>query len=88
MKRDVIRQTLRELLEAEMCESYDDLDEASNIRDDLQLDSVDIVGLILRIENRFGITIDTEALENIVRVGDLVDLIEQKLAAASDSQAA
>jgi len=44
--RQVIRQTLIELLEADTGEKYPDLDENTNLREGLGLDSVDVVSIV------------------------------------------
>jgi acyl carrier protein len=43
---------------------------------------------VLHIESRFGIQIETELLERINTVGDILDVIGQKLAAKAGRQAA
>lgn len=48
---------------------------------DLDLDSLDTVELSLGLEQRFGIEIPDEELEDLVTVADAVALIESKLAA-------
>jgi acyl carrier protein len=54
----------------------------------LNLDSLDMAGLVLHVESRFGIQIETELLEQIVTVGDMLDVLERKIAAKSGKQAA
>jgi acyl carrier protein len=49
---------------------------------DLDLDSLDTVELSLGLEERFGIEIPDEDLEDLVTVQDAVRLIESKLAAS------
>ncbi len=46
---------------------------------DLGLDSLDVTELTLGLEERFGIEIPDEELEDIGTVGDAVTLIEKKL---------
>ena len=48
MSRDELRATLSTLLEEEMGEAYD-LDDDRDLREGLGLDSVDVVGLVMRI---------------------------------------
>jgi acyl carrier protein len=47
-----------------------------------------MAGLVLHIESRFGIQIETELLERIGTIGDILDVIGQKLAAKAGRQAA
>ncbi|WRA41468.1 acyl carrier protein [Helicobacter pylori] len=46
---------------------------------DLDVDSLDIVELIMALEERFGIEIPDEQAEKIVNVGDVMRYIEKQL---------
>jgi acyl carrier protein len=88
--RQSIRQTLIELLEADTGEKYPDLDDGKKLREDLGLDSVDVVSIVSQIERRFRIRLSQQELEVLVTAGDVLNLLETKLAAlpASESAAA
>ncbi len=59
--------------------SEDEIHLESSLKDDLQLDSLDQVELIMKIEKKWDISIsDNEALDLIV-VQDLVNLVEIKI---------
>jgi acyl carrier protein len=90
LDRQTIRQTLIELLEADTGEQYQDLDENKKLRDELGLDSVDVVSIVSQIERRFRIRLSQQELEVLVTVRDVLELLEAKLAAlpASESSAA
>ena len=77
-----------ELLEKETGETYPELAEKTSLREGLNLDSLDMAGLVLHVESRFGIQIETELLERIATVGDMLDVLEEKLAAKAGRQAA
>jgi acyl carrier protein len=47
-----------------------------------------MAGLVLHVESRFGIQIETELLEKIATVGDMLDVLQEKLAAQASRQAA
>ena len=88
MSRDDLRETLSTLLEEEMGEPYELADDRE-IREGLGLDSVDVVGLVMRVEREFRIRLSMEDLQGVRTVGDLLDLLQAKLAErADDSQAA
>ena len=88
MSRDDLRETLSTLLEEEMGEPYELADDRE-IREGLGLDSVDVVGLVMRVEREFRIRLSMEDLQGVRTVGDLLDLLGAKLAErADDSQAA
>ncbi len=88
MNRQELSATVLELLEKETGETYPDLDEQTTLREGLNLDSLDMAGLVLHIETRLKIQIENELLENIATVGTLLDVLEEKLAASGGRQAA
>jgi acyl carrier protein len=85
--RETLRTTLSNLLEEEMGQSYPDLTDDQDLRESLNLDSVDVVGLVMRIEREFRVRLATEELAAVRRVGDLLSLMEAKLAERPDGQA-
>jgi acyl carrier protein len=82
--REQLRTTLLNLLEEEMGESYPLLTDDQDLRASLNLDSVDVVGLVMRIEREFRVRLATEDLAAVKRVGDLLDVMEAKLMAQAD----
>lgn len=66
--RDIICEQLNLQPEEVMLESRFD--------EDLNADSFEIMELVVKIEDEFGITVEDEALENIETVGDVVRLLE------------
>jgi acyl carrier protein len=88
MNRQELSAVVRELLEKESGETYPQLAEKTSLREGLNLDSLDMAGLVLHVESRFGIQIETELLERIATVGDMLDVLEEKLAAKAGRQAA
>src|SRR5437762_2702045 len=77
--RGMIRQTLVELMEADTGEKYADLEDDKNLREDLGLDSVDVVSIVSQIERKFRIRMSQQELEKLVTVGDLLTLLESKI---------
>jgi acyl carrier protein len=78
MNRQELSAVVLELLEKETGETYPELAEKTSLREGLNLDSLDMAGLVLHVESRFG----------IATVGDMLDVLEEKLAAKSGRQAA
>ena len=56
------------------------MDDAMDIRAGLGLDSVDVVGLVMKVERQFRIRLASEELTEIVTVGNMLDLLQAKLA--------
>jgi acyl carrier protein len=85
MDRDAIRSTVIELLEADLGEKYDKLEDGQKLREELGLDSVDVVSVVSQIERRFRIRLSQQDLEKLVTVGDVLDLLEAKINAGPSS---
>jgi acyl carrier protein len=81
--RDVLRRTLIELLEADTGTKHGRLDERTTLREGLGLDSVDVVSLTSQIERRYRIRLTNRELHRLVTVGDVLDLLQAKVAAAA-----
>src|ERR1700740_1124467 len=77
--REMIRQTLIELLEADTGAKNPDLDEKTTLREGLGLDSVDVVSIVSQVERRFRIRLTHEELQTLGTVGDVLNLLEAKL---------
>jgi len=84
MDRESIRQTLLAYLEDDMGETIASLADDVAIRDGLGLDSVDVVGLVMQAERQFRVRLATEELTGIVTVGDMLDLLQAKIAANAE----
>jgi acyl carrier protein len=85
MDRAALRLTLAELLEAETGTRYQDLNDDTVLTEGLGLDSIDLVSLIVQVENRFRIKIATEELRSITKVGQMLDLVQAKIAAPQET---
>ena len=48
----------------------------SNIKKDLGADSIDILQLLMRIEDQYGLVIPDESLATFITVGDVVRYLE------------
>lgn len=88
MDRESLKTMLIELVEQETWEKLDSLDEQAKLKEGLKLDSVDMISLVLEVERKFNVQITSSDLEQLERVGQLLDLLERKIAARSSSKAA
>lgn len=50
--------------------------ENTSLADDIGADSLDVVDLIMSIEDKFQMTIPTEAIKDVTTVGELCEAIE------------
>jgi acyl carrier protein len=81
--REEIRQTLMELLEADLGQSFTDLGDRKNLRQELGLDSVDVVSVVSQIERHFRIRLTQQELEKLVTVGDMLDILQTKISGSA-----
>jgi acyl carrier protein len=76
------------VLEQETWERPDNLADPVKIREGLKLDSVDLLSVMLRVETLLKISLSSRDFEKVVTVGDLLDVIQSKLAAEPVKKAA
>jgi acyl carrier protein len=88
MDRQELRTTLLDVLEQETWERPANLADNMKIREGLKLDSVDLLSVMLRVETQLGISLNSRDFEKVVTVGDLLDLLQAKLAAVEQRKAA
>ena len=66
-----------------LCDQLDleeeQVNEDSEVIDDLGADSLDIVDLVMTLEEEFDTEIPDEDIENLKTVGDIVKYIEQRV---------
>jgi acyl carrier protein len=87
MDRERLRTTLLDLLEQETWERPQDFADDVRIREGLKLDSVDLLGVMLRAESSLGVSLDSRDFDKIATVGDLLDTILRKIAAKTQKAA-
>ncbi len=71
-----------------ICKVQPGLDEnkivpGASLKEDLEIDSLDLVEIALALEDAFGMSLPEEDLEGITTISDVVSLIESKLKAKS-----
>lgn len=88
MDRQELRQVLTSLLEETTGEPRAGVSEEQDLQDGLGLDSVDMFSLIVEIQSKLKVKIASEDLATVVTVGDLLDVLQTKLASASAASAA
>jgi acyl carrier protein len=71
---------LARALEEEFEIAKGDIRPDAHLVDDLDLDSIDAVALIVRMEEETGLRIEREALKTCRRVADVVELLRARLA--------
>ncbi len=60
-------------------EAFDNLTERTDFINDLQINSANLVDVILDIEEEFNIVIDNQSMERMLDVKSAIEIIETKL---------
>ena len=75
MTRDEVLELVRTHLADELGVDASNISESTNLRDDLEADSLDLYTLLQEVEDRLGIKIADDQAADIETVGQAVDLI-------------
>ncbi len=79
MDRAVVKQKLVEILERSVGEPVAGVEEQMALKEDLGLDSIDLVTMAIEAQGEFNIELSTSELTAVVKIKDLLDLIQAKL---------
>lgn len=75
----MVFEKLRSILSEQFAVDEDTITLSTNIQDDLDADSLDVVDILMSIEDEFEIEIPDEEVDNIRTVGELVDYIKANM---------
>ncbi len=59
--------------------SADEITEDTNIMEDLEADSLDVVEMLMEVEDKIGVTVPDEEIPNLKTVRDLVEYVEANI---------
>ena len=82
MDRNELRQFLLTQLEDDTGREFPSLDDDVNLREDLGIDSVDMVTLIVHTQSRLNIEVPSAEMEKVATVGNLLDVLTSRLGVA------
>ncbi len=71
-------ENMQERIADQLSVDADSITEASNFKDDLGADSLDLYELIMALEEEYDVEIPTDDLENIATVGDVINFLQDK----------
>lgn len=80
MNKEVIIKKINDFLIDEFEVDSENITPEANLKDTLELDSLDFVDLVVSIESNFGVKLVGEDFINVTSLEDFYNLIERKLA--------
>ncbi|MCK5637345.1 MAG: acyl carrier protein [Flavobacteriaceae bacterium] len=79
MDKDIIISKINDLLIDEFEVETEDIQLESNLKDTLELDSLDYVDLVVSVESNFNVKLDADDFGSVITLKDFYDLIDQKM---------
>ena len=79
MDKEVIIEKINDFLIDEFEVEQDDIHPEANLKDTLELDSLDFVDLVVAVESNFGVKLVGEDFINVTTLQHFYNLIEQKI---------
>lgn len=79
MNKEIIVEKINYFLVDEFEVETDDIQPKANLKETLELDSLDFVDLVVAIEANFGVKLTGEDFLNVITLQDFYDLIETKI---------
>ena len=76
MEFDLLKEIIAEVLNVDTAE----IKESTTFVDDIGADSLDVFQIIMGVEEKLNIEVDTDAAEKLSTVGDAVELIKKTVA--------
>lgn len=74
----MVFERIREIICDQLDLEEDKVTMDSDIMEDFEADSLDVVDLVMSIEDEFGLEVPDDQIENFRTVGDVVRYIEEK----------
>ena len=76
MKNENVKERVISLIADTLEIDSSDINENSNLVSDLEIESLDLVSLVVAFENEFGIEIPDNDIKNLQTVKDIIEFIE------------
>lgn len=70
---------VRKIIAEQIVANEDDITLQSDFREDLEMDSLDVVEVLMSLEDEFGVEIPDEDIEGIKTVEDLINYLASKV---------
>ncbi len=74
----IMIEKVKEILAEELSLELDEINDDSDIREDLGADSLDMVQLVMSLEDEFDLEIENEEIQSVTTVKGIVEFINKK----------
>ena len=75
----MVFEKIKEILAEQLDADPEEMTMDTNIAEDLEADSLDVVELLMSIEDEFEVEIPDEEIENLKTIGDVVEYIQNNM---------
>ena len=79
MDKNTIIGKINNFLEDEFEVDADEIQPEANLKETLELDSLDYVDLVVSVESNFSVKLDAEDFVSVITLQNFYDLIEEKV---------
>ena len=79
MDKSTIIDKINDFLEDEFEVEADEIQPQANLKETLELDSLDYVDLVVSVESNFSVKLDAEDFVEIITLQNFYDLIDEKV---------
>lgn len=80
MTREDLLKRLEEIIKVQDPAKALLISEKTSLKDDLGVDSIELMEFVINVEDAFSISIPDEDVETLMTIGDLIDYLQEKLA--------
>ncbi|GAB6708463.1 phosphopantetheine-binding protein [Streptococcus uberis] len=80
MTREDLLKRLEEIIKVQDPAKALLISEKTSLKDDLGVDSIELMEFVINVEDAFSISIPDEDVETLMTIGDLIDYLLKKLA--------
>ncbi len=69
-------ETVRDILSKQLRIDKSEINEETSIREDLGVDSLDVVEMLMSIEEEFGVVVPDDEVANLKTIGDVAKYVD------------
>jgi len=71
---------IREIIADQIGVDQSEIKETSSFKEDLGIDSLDLFEIVMQLEEKYDVEIDSSELEDVKNIKDVIDFLDKKKA--------